>query len=300
VLGEDGQVTPRPTGRRAVRRLLAGPVLLLVLAASACQGGAEEPAGDAAPTTEASPDAAAEDAEPAPPPFRPDTGACYRLSYDAAVAPTNESRPLPCRREHTAVTFHVGSLRTVVDGHLVAVDSERVRAQVAEECPRRLDGFLGGSEEDRRLSMLSTVWFSPTVEASDAGENWFRCDVVALAGPERLAPLGGNLRGVLGRPEGRDRYGVCGTADPDADDFQRVICSRPHTWRAVSTVGVPAGEDGSYPGAAAARSAGEGTCEDVGRAQADDPLDFTWGYEWPTAAQWADGQRYGLCWVPAD
>ena len=28
--------------------------------------------------------------------------------------------------------------------------------------------------------MLRTVWFTPSVEESDAGANWYRCDVVAL------------------------------------------------------------------------------------------------------------------------
>ena len=89
------------------------------------------------------------------------------------------------------MTFFVGDLDQTVDGHLLAVDSDLVQEQVAEQCPPRLDGFIGGSTEDRRLSMLRPVWFTPTIEESDAGARWFRCDVVALAADGELAPLTG-------------------------------------------------------------------------------------------------------------
>jgi len=32
---------------------------------------------------------------------------------------------------------------------------------------------------------------------------------------------------------------------------------------------------------------------------ADDPLNYRWGYEWPTEQQWQAGQHYGICWAPA-
>ena len=62
--------------------------------------------------------------QPAP---RPEVKACYRLAYDEAVAPTSRRKPVPCEREHTATTFHVGTLDAVVDGHLLAVDSRPVQ-----------------------------------------------------------------------------------------------------------------------------------------------------------------------------
>ena len=88
---------------------------------------------------------------------------------------------------------------------------------------------------------------------------------------------------------------MCGTAAPDAADFERVACARTHSWRAESVVELA---DGDYPGEAAAREAGQAPCEDAGRAVAADPLDFEWGYEWPDAEQWRSGQTYGRCWVP--
>jgi hypothetical protein len=143
--------------------------------------------------------------------------------------------------------------------------------------------------------MLRSAWFTPSLEDSDAGAAWFRCDVVALAANGELAPLTGRLAGVLSRPSGRDRYGMCGTAAPGSSDFARVICSRRHTWRAIAVVPL---RGAAYPGEARVRSAGQQRCEDAGAAVADEPLDYRWGYEWPTAEQWAAGQTYGICWAP--
>lgn len=270
-------------------RALLVPVAIAALALGACTG-ADEPEADSSPTPTPTVLPSATEA-PVPP-----DGACYRLAYDDALAPTNERAPVDCARRHTSQTYAVGRLDTVVDGHLLAVDSARVRRQVARACPAALGDFVGGSADDRRLSMLRAVWFTPTVEASDGGAAWYRCDAIAIAGPERLAPVTGTLKGVLGTAEGRDRWGMCGTAAPDARDFTRVPCSADHSWRAVSVVDLPAG---SYPGTQAVRDAGQTPCEDAGRDAADDPLDFRWGYEWPTADQWRAGQTYGRCWAPA-
>ena len=92
-----------------------------------------------------------------------------------------------------------------------------------------------------------------------------------------------------------DRYAMCGTAAPDAKDFQRVVCSADHSWRAVSVVTF---ESTKYPGPRAARERGQGTCEAVGEERAADPLDYRWSYEWPTKQQWQAGVTFGRCWVP--
>lgn len=268
---------------------LAG-ALLALLAVTACTGSDQPDSAppSASPTPTSPPSAAV-------PPTAPPDRACYLLDYDDALEATSSVVPVDCAEPHTSLTFWVGELRQTVDGHLLAVDSDLVQKQVSEDCPRRLAGFLGGSTEDRRLTMLRPVWFTPTLEESDAGARWFRCDVVALAADEELAPLAGRLAGVLDSPGGRDRYGMCGTAEPGTPHFDRVICSRKHTWRAIQVVPFA---DTNYPGEAKVRAAGEEPCQDAGAAAADDALDYRWGYEWPTAEQWAAGQRYGRCWAP--
>jgi hypothetical protein len=273
-----------------MRRLL--PSLLLVTALTACTGGGDEPSAEPTPSASTS-------SAPAPPTATavplPEDRACYDLDYDQAVAPTADADPVDCHADHTSMTFSVGRLDTVVDGHLLAVDSDHVQAQVAKTCPSRLAGFVGGTVEARRLSMLRAVWFTPTVEESDAGASWYRCDVIALARDGKLAPLTGMLAGVLDKPEGQERYGMCGTAEPGTPDFARVVCSDHHSWRAIATVPFRAG---TYPGLEKVRAAGDTPCQDAAREVADDTLSFQWGYEWPTAEQWAAGQTYGLCWAP--
>ena len=273
---------------------LLAVVAALVSLVGCTNGEGDTPSADtsSAPSSASSPTATPTPAAEAP---RPRTGACYRLTFDQAIAPTTQADPVRCREAHTAMTYDVGTVDAAADGHLLAVDSQRVQDQVARDCPRRLPRYLGGTPDDLRLSMLRAVWFTPTLAESDAGADWYRCDVIAVAVAGELARLTGPLAGVLSRPEGRDRYGMCGTAEPGTAGFSRVICSRTHSWRAIRTVPL---SGATYPGVARVRAAGEGPCEDAGRSVASDRLNFRWGYEWPTAKQWAAGQHHGLCWAP--
>ena len=250
-----------------------------------------------APATPVSPTAAAPTAPRAP--KAPALGGCHRLTIEQAARPTDETGPVRCAKPHTSYTFHVGRLRTVVKGHSLAVDSDRVRRQVAHDCLGRLDGLVGGTPESRRLSRFQVVWFSPTLAQFDAGADWFRCDVVALATRDRLLrlPGGRKLNGVLDRPGALDSYGLCGTAQPGARRFERVACALKHSWVAISTIAIP-GRD-RYPGVAAVRRAGDQPCSDQVRRRNALALRFDYGWEWPTRKQWAAGQRHGFCWAPS-
>jgi hypothetical protein len=209
-----------------------------------------------------------------------------------------------CTKQHTDRTFFVGRPNSVVNGHLLAVDSTWVTRQMTKECPRRFASYVGGSTEQRRLSMLSVVWFGPTLKQSDEGQSWFRCDAIALASAGKLAPLKGKLVKVLDSEAGRARWGRCANGKPGTKGAVQVLCSATGkgrssapTWRAVATVAVTAGRKGAWPGTKQAAAAGAG-CEDRVRNLAADPLTFTWGYEPPTQSQWKRGQRYGFCWSP--
>ena len=250
------------------------------------------------PSSSATPSASpSEEATPTPAelPPAPREGACHRLSYGEAVAPTTSLREVPCDQEHTSVTFAVGELDTVVSGHLVTVDSERVRDQVAAECPDLFARHVGGTEEQRRLSVLRPVGFTPTVEQSDRGATWFRCDAVAVAEGTALEPVGTGLGGVLDSEEGRTRYGLCATAGPGTEGFRTVMCTDDHSWRAIRTITF---DSDTYPGTDVVREAGIQPCREAGRAASGNALDFQWGYEWPTAERWRAGRTYGICWVP--
>jgi hypothetical protein len=279
-------------------RSALGALLGAVLLVTGCSSDGQDTAatsGSASPSASSSP-TPTPSAAPTPV-AAPQRGVCRQMTYADAVAPTSAAAEAPCPRRHTAETYAVGQLKTVVGGHLLAVDAASVQQQVATSCPQRLARWAGGSEDDLRLSMLRSVWFTPTVEDSDAGANWYRCDVIVVARADTLAPVAGSLEGALGTSEGRERYGMCGTAAPGSPGFTQVLCRAPHTWRAISTVPLDAGP---YPGEKAVRAAGQDVCDDAAQALAADALDYQWGYEWPTSEQWSAGQTYGRCWAPDD
>ena len=93
---------------------------------------------------------------------------------------------------------------------------------------------------------------------------------------------------------------MCGTASPDANDFERVACAQRHSWRAVDVVDLAGLADrrGRYPGPRVVTNAGQTPCEDAGAAAAEDALDYEWAYEAPDRAQWNAGQTFGRCWAP--
>ncbi len=265
--------------------------VLAVTAVAGCfDEDGNEPSSPRTTTTAPAPPASA-----GPPPKPPEEGACYGLSFRQALAPTTSTKPTPCKAPHTSETYAVGTLDTLVEGHLLAVDSDRVQTQVAAACPATLTEFLGGDKAALRLSMIRPVWFTPSVRQSDRGADWYRCDVVVVAGDQELAEPDVSLEGALGDDAVRDRFAMCGTAAPDDEDFERVICSADHSWRATQVVPYEAGK---YPGEAAVKAPLESPCEDAGLDVAADPLDYQWGYEYPTKEQWDMGQTWGLCWAP--
>lgn len=231
-------------------------------------------------------------------PPAPEEGACYRLRLTDLTKPTSNSPPVSCRKQHTTRTIFVGRLDTVVDGHAIAVDSDAAQEQVARTCPAKLASYLGGTRSKRHLSRFSVGWFSPTLDEADQGAHWFRCDLIAFAGEQSLLslPTRSSLRSVLSHPVALNTYGLCGTAAPGHQHFERVICSRRHSWRATSTIAIPGGA--RYPGTAAARRAGDAICKHRARDARRFSLRFRYGWEWPTREQWHGGQHYGFCWVP--
>ena len=268
--------------REALLSIVVAGLLL-----SGCSGDDAAPAGSGtASTAAASPSAEpTPSASPVAAPVPPKNGRCYRLSFDDALAPIADADHVGCRRPHTSQTFKVGRLD---EG--VPVDSARAQRQARATCTKKLGQFLGADREALRLSLLTTVWFTPTLEEGAAGGRWLRCDVIATAGSERLLKLPRDVK------KAADDFSLCATAEPGRPASRRVPCARPHAWRALATVDL-AGP--AYPSAAKAAAAMEETCRSRARSAADDPLDFTWSEERPTRAQWKAGRRHGICWVPA-
>lgn len=268
LLGEDDRM------KRAL--LVAGAVAAL-LTGTACSHHASTPTTTPDPSSTAL---------PAP----PHAGSCYRLTVASALESTSAASPVRCSLKHTA--------RTVVVGRIAGtrpMSSAAVQQRIAARCRSAVDAYVGGTREDQRLSRVQAVWFNPPDDLTARGARWFRCDVVIAATPQAFSPLPRHVRGLLDRAGAIDRYGTCGTAAPGTAAFRRVLCSAKHTWRARSTITLP--PHTRYLAKAAGKHA-DSVCRDVEARTAADSLRLRWSFEWPTAAQWRGGQRYGTCWTP--
>ncbi|HET8601858.1 MAG TPA: septum formation family protein [Segeticoccus sp.] len=280
---------------RRARAALGAAAVTLVAVAVGCSVGTPQAGPTHHPTASTAAPSPTPSQPPSPPPA-PRTGSCHRLGFSQATSPTDSSAAVSCTSRHTSVTVAVGHFDPVRDGHLLTVDSRSVQQQIANRCPGTLAGYVGGSRDVRRLSRFTVVWFGPTLAQGEQGATWYRCDVVALAGRDQLAPLPPRLRGVLDRPHALARFGTCGTAAPDSPHFDRVICSHRHSWRAVSVVGLPQHTRLYARGVGAAADA---RCRQVAANLAHGALKYSWAFEWPTREQWRAGQRYGFCWLPS-
>lgn len=281
---------PRPTAARRLRRTAVAYTAALTVTLSGC-GLDLDGSGDASP----GPTGATVTPTPTPqPPRTPEKGDCHQLTWDEALAPTADTEPDACKGA-TAITFYVGTLRKRADGTPHEVDSRVVATQLSKACPRELRAFLGGTKEQRRLSLLTTVWFTPTLEEQAAGADWYRCDLVAPLPSQKLLKVKRGMRNSVA--EGRaGTYELCAKGEAGTPSFKHVPCSRKHTWKAVSTVEL--GGD-TYPGSEEVARRMADPCTDAATRRARDPLNVRWTQEGPTEEQWNTGQRYGVCWLPA-
>lgn len=263
-------------------------VLAPLLALSACSGNGTSSPPTASPTPT--------QATAAAPPTPPRSGACYNLDVAAALRPTTTAPAVSCALRHTALTVSVGTINPLLDGHLLAIDSARIQGQIARTCRSRIAAYVGGSVQTQRLSRVQAIWFSPSLADADRGALWFRCDLVISASASQFAPLPTRTRGLLSRRGALDRFGTCGTTAPAAPGFVLVTCSAPHRWRAQATIALPS--RARYLAANVSRTA-TAQCRAVEERLAPNALHLQWSFEWPTKAQWAQGQRYGLCWIPS-
>lgn len=263
------------------QRISAAVVTLVFVATGACD--------------QSSPPSGAERPEPTPVPApAPPVGACYNLTVADGLELSTGAAAVPCGHRHTSVTVAVSRLKQPADGSPLPLESVSAQRRIAKSCKAKVDAHVGGSRESRRLSRVQAVWFSPSASEAETGARWYRCDLVIAGDPTNFAALPRKTRGLL-NGDGARRYGTCGTAAPGATEFRRVSCSRPHTWRARASINLPAGSKYLSKKAGAGADA---ACRDIEAQRAVTATRLRWSFEWPTKAQWAAGQRYGLCWTP--
>lgn len=223
----------------------------------------------------------------------PETGACRVLTPEDLAHDSNATRTIDCAKEHTAETYLVGQFPPTFGK--AAYDATEVAAFGADACRQAFMTFL---ETDESLAMRTIVgWalFRPSEKAWKEGARWYRCDVAGgTAQSKTLVTLPTSARALLkGRPG--DQWLACGTGDSVATG-KKVACSRPHTWRAVTTIKLGQPDD-PYPGDDVVEARTQDFCSDSVAAWLGYPVDFDFGYTWFHAAEWAAGNRRSVCWA---
>ena len=229
----------------------------------------------------------------------PEVGECRALTFADISRYADDSPVRSCTGEHTSYTFAVEDLPSDVAFTGVQIQNDAVQAAAAETCTSRFTAYIGGDARTRTLARLTTTYFVADQEDFDRGAHWVRCDVVALQSASSLAPLPRRLEHILDTGKALDDYGVCSDGDPGSADSALVMCTQPHTFRAVTALRL-GGSDDPYPGADATRADGESECKDFIADLLGVTGGFTYGWTYPSATDWSGGQRFGYCWNSTD
>lgn len=227
----------------------------------------------AATTASATPAPAAEPGSGAPA-----AGQCTQLSYAGSLASVARARRVACQRQHTSIVARVAYLRSPVTPRTPVL---RRRALGQRLCAPAYREVLGGTPEDRAVSILTWTLFTPGQADLERGARWVRCDVLARSAAV-LVPLPATTP-LLGSgvPE---QLRVCQSA-AGLD----ISCSQPHTYR-VDAVYLASGE--SYPSGADFTASARSRCQELtGR-----PGGF---WQPPSPAGWQAGDRFIRCLSPA-
>lgn len=261
---------------------LVAPILTLALVAGCAQSDAgDAPGEDSADSIEV-----------------PTLGACRVLTPEDIAQASNSSEVVDCAEEHTAETFAVGTFPAELtrDG---AIDNPALGAYIYETCTKRFQGFLGGDESIVMRSILTWAWFRPSEDAWDQGARWYRCDVVSGSEDSAaLRTLPETAKGVLlGRPD--DDWMTCAVGEQVAGS-EKVPCSEPHEWRAVTTIKVGRDNEMEYPGDRLVEVRSRDFCSDSVGAWMNYPVDYEFGYTYFRRAEWAAGNRRSICWARTD
>jgi hypothetical protein len=221
---------------------------------------------------------------------------CHALSAEHVQRPHDNKDPVRCRDDHTTQTYYVGTFDLSIIG-----DRNPSTADIAEfvtpRCDQMFKRWVGGDRETRILSRVHPVWFVPNTHDIRLGARWFRCDLVVSATDSRLDRLPRNTEGMLDSDSALNRYGLCSRGSPEGPHARIVVCSRPHTWQAFTTLGFGSHGSDNFPDHDQRRDARQ-RCIDKAREQQAFPLEWTYGWQAPTRDEWADGMRWGVCWVP--
>lgn len=223
----------------------------------------------------------------------PELGACRQLVPEDLSRPTNNTDTVDCSEPHTAETFLVREFPPKLAGR--HEDDPALGAYVYGVCSQRFQAYLDSDESTVMRSMLSWAWYRPTEKAWHEGARWYRCDVVSgTESSQELRPLPRTTEHLLlGEP--KDDWMACANGTSVADAV-KVPCSRPHNWRAVTTIKVGTEQD-SYPGDRVVEARTEDYCGSSVAAWMNYPVHYDFGYTFFRRTEWEGGNRRSVCWA---
>lgn len=223
----------------------------------------------------------------------PDIGACRVLTPVDVAQPSNATRTVACSARHTAQTFTAGSLPARFEH--ASYDDKALSTWAYDTCARRFIGFTGADQSLAMRTILSWVWFRPSLAAWGNGARWYRCDVVGGgAQTKTYVDLPEKTKGLLlGTPD--DRWLVCALGRTVSGSV-KVPCSTQHDWRAVTTI-VLGGANDPYPGDHVSQVRTRDFCSKSVGAWLGYPVDYDYGYSWFHQAEWDAGNRRSVCWA---
>ena len=191
-------------------------------------------------------------------------------------AASDTRAPVPCAERHTTRTVAV-----VTEPAAARTGSEDARAAaVGEACAAGFTKLVGGSSRQRAETLYNLAWFTPTKAQKAKGADWMRCDVT-LTGERRAYPISG--KDPLLADGLKDHERLCGRLSPgETVKWAFVPCASDHLFEPKKFV--EAGPDVTLK---QARAEAKKACNDG-------------LYTWSPPTQWGLGDRWYVCWGPAE
>ena len=209
----------------------------------------------------------------APATATPHVGECHAMTLKKAGAYADSSKPVPCSKQHTSVTFGVVQATTP----LPSLSQNELTALGSDLCTQAEIKLLGRSVVRRATSAYAMLFFQPTVAQMNAGAQWFRCDLALFAG-KRLLPMPAHLRHPLLTAHRTDSTERCLTSDRYVTP-----CSTKHSYRPIDVLRF---KPIDYPTKADFRYVGTQAC----------PTRAVY-YTWSVSSDWKAGDRYLVCYA---
>jgi hypothetical protein len=207
---------------------------------------------------------------------KPKVGECHDLTVKDIQAASDTQAPVPCAERHTTRTVAV-----VTEPAAASKGSEDARAAaVGAACADGFKSLVGGTSRKRAETLYNLAWFTPTKAQKAKGADWMRCDVT-LTGEERAYPISGKNPLLADGLKAHER--LCGRLSPgETVKWEFAPCASDHLFEPKKFI-----EAGFDVALKDARAAAKKACNDG-------------LYTWSPPAQWGAGDRWYVCWGPAE